>query len=117
MSDAASDILAVVAKVPRGKVTTYGAVAERAGWPGRARLVGRVLAGLPSGSRLPWHRVLASGGRIALPAGSDAHDEQARRLRREGVAVDRGRVDLRAHGWPASPADLDRLLWNVGGEN
>jgi methylated-DNA-protein-cysteine methyltransferase-like protein len=117
MSDAASAILAVVARVPRGKVTTYGAVAERAGWPGRARLVGRVLAGLPAGSRIPWHRVLASGGRIAFPAGSDAHEEQVLRLRREGVVAVRGRVDLRAHGWSAAPADLDRLLWDIGGEN
>jgi methylated-DNA-protein-cysteine methyltransferase-like protein len=117
MSDAASAILAVVERVPRGKVTTYGAVAERAGWPRRARLVGRVLAGLPVGSRIPWHRVVASGGRIAFPAGSDACEEQLRRLRREGIVTVRGRVDLRAHGWTATAADLDRLLWDVGGEN
>jgi methylated-DNA-protein-cysteine methyltransferase-like protein len=117
MNDAASAILAVVERVPRGKVTTYGVVAERAGWPRRARLVGRVLAGLPTGSRIPWHRVVASGGRIAFPAGSDAREEQLRRLRREGVVAVRGRIDLRAHGWTAPEADLDRLLWDVGGEN
>lgn len=117
MSDAASAILAIVERVPRGKVTTYGDVAERAGWPRRARLVGRVLAALPAGSRVPWHRVVASGGRIAFPDGSDARDEQLRRLRREGVVAVRGRIDLRVHGWTAPEADLDRLLWDLRGEN
>jgi methylated-DNA-protein-cysteine methyltransferase-like protein len=117
MKDAAEAILAVVAQVPRGKVTTYGAVAERAGWPRRARLVGRVLAALPAGSKLPWHRVVAAGGRIALPAGAPARDLQVRRLRREGVAAPNGRVDLHRHGWRSPAGDLDRWLWSVGDEN
>ncbi len=117
MTEAEEAILAVVARVPRGRVTTYGAVAARAGWPRHARQVGRVLAGLPSGSRIPWHRVVAAGGRIAFPAGSDAYESQVRRLRREGIDVARGRVDLRRHAWSAPATDLDRWLWRVGGEN
>lgn len=117
MTDAAAAILDVVARVPRSKVTTYGAVAARAGWPGRARLVGRVLATLPKDSRIPWHRVVAAGGRIALPEGSEARAEQVRRLEREGVDTARGRVDLRRHGWSGQTTDLDRLLWHVGDEN
>ena len=117
MSDADKAILAVVARIPRGKVTTYGAVAERAGWPGRARLVGRVLSGLPARSRVPWHRVVAAGGRIAFPEGSASRTEQVRRLGREGVEAARGRVDLRRHGWSAPTTDLDRWLWHVGDEN
>jgi methylated-DNA-protein-cysteine methyltransferase-like protein len=112
--EAAEAILAVVARIPRGKVTTYGAVAERAGQPRRARLVGRVLSGLPAKSRLPWHRVVAAGGRIAFPEGSEARERQIGRLRREGVVVVNGRADLRGHGW-SSPADsIDRWLWLVG---
>jgi methylated-DNA-protein-cysteine methyltransferase-like protein len=112
--EAAEAILAVVARIPRGKVTTYGAVAERAGQPRRARLVGRVLSGLPARSRLPWHRVVAAGGRIAFPEGSEARERQIGRLRREGVVVANGRADLRGHGW-SSPADsIDRWLWLVG---
>jgi methylated-DNA-protein-cysteine methyltransferase related protein len=111
---AAAAILAVVARIPRGRITTYGAVAERAGQPRRARLVGRVLSRLSGKSRLPWHRVVAAGGRIAFPEGSPARDLQVARLRREGVGVTNGRADLRVHGWHAPTDTLDRWLWQVG---
>jgi methylated-DNA-protein-cysteine methyltransferase-like protein len=117
MKDAAQAILAVVARVPRGKVTTYGVVAECAGWPRRARLVGRVLSGLPPGTRLPWHRVVAAGGRIAFPAGTVAFERQVERLRREGVGVSNGRIDLSRFGWRSPRGDLDEWLWRVGDEN
>jgi methylated-DNA-protein-cysteine methyltransferase-like protein len=117
MTDAAAAILAVVARVPRGKVATYGVVAGIAGWPRRARLVGRVLSGLPQGSRVPWHRIVAAGGRIAFAEGSDAHKRQRDRLRREGVDVSQSWIDLGRYGWPDAPGDLDRWLWRVGDEN
>ena len=117
MNDAATAILEVVGRIPRGKVTTYGAVAERAGWPRRARLVGRVLATLPKGSDVPWHRVVAAGGRIAFPEGAPSRDRQVRRLRREGVDASTGRVDMGRHGWHSPAGDLDRWLWHVGDEN
>jgi methylated-DNA-protein-cysteine methyltransferase-like protein len=116
MNDAERAILAVVADVPRGRVTTYGAVAERAGWPRRARLVGKVLSGLPEGSDVPWHRVVAAGGRIAFPPGSSSHLRQVERLAGEGVEVRMGRVDLASHGWRGGRGDLDRYLWG-GDEN
>jgi len=116
-NDAEDAVLAVVKRIPRGKVTTYGVVALRAGLPRRARLVGRVLAKLPAGSRVPWHRVVAAGGRIAFPDGSPAHGEQLRRLGREGVDAVGGRIDLRRHGWQSPSDSLDRWLWQVGDEN
>ena len=87
----AERILAAVRAIPRGEVAGYGEVARRAGLPGRARQVARVLAesGEPG---LPWHRVLRSDGRIAFPEGSRGWREQARRLRAEGVEVVAGRV-------------------------
>jgi methylated-DNA-protein-cysteine methyltransferase-like protein len=117
MTDATAAILAVVARVPRGRVATYGVIAEIAGWPRRARLVGRVLSGLPQGSRVPWHRIVAAGGRIAFPEGTDAHGRQRDRLRREGVDVSQRRIDLSRYGWPIAHSDLDALLWRVGDEN
>ena len=117
MNVPAAGILAVVERIPRGKVTTYGAVAARAGLPRRARLVGRVLSELPAGSKVPWHRVVAAGGRIAFPAGAPARQEQIERLGREGVEAAKGRVNLRRYGWQSPQEDLDRWLWQVGDEN
>jgi len=82
----------VVCAIPRGQVSTYGAVARAAGLPGRARQAGFALRVAPRHLHLPWHRVVAAGGRITFPANSHAHREQARRLRAEGVAVRNGRV-------------------------
>lgn len=104
---AADRILAAVRAIPRGQVAGYGEVARRAGLPGRARLVARILAGSQDGA-LPWHRVLRSDGRIAFPEGSRGWREQSRRLRAEGVMVERGRVrGLRA------AATLDEQVWGI----
>ena len=92
-------ILAVVDSIPRGRVASYGQVAREAGLPRHARLVGRVLASLPAGTKIPWHRVLNSAGRISLRPGPGA-SRQARRLTREGVKVAKsGRVNLRTSRW------------------
>jgi methylated-DNA-protein-cysteine methyltransferase-like protein len=86
----------VVCTIPRGQVSTYGAVARAAGFPGRARQAGFALRVAPAALRLPWHRVVAAGGRIAFPKASPQYEEQARRLRAEGVRVRQGRVEPRA---------------------
>jgi len=79
-------IYRAVKKVPRGKVTTYGAIARMAGLPRQARLVGYALSALHGGSTLPWHRVINAQGRLSLE--------------REGVRVDAaGRVSLKRFGW------------------
>ncbi|MGI8561122.1 MAG: MGMT family protein [Luteimonas sp.] len=101
-------ILAAIRAIPRGQVAGYGQVAQRAGVPGRARLVARLLSRNDDPS-LPWHRVLRSNGRIALAHGSDAWHEQVRRLRAEGVQVDEGRVAM-----PRRQRSLDAALWGPG---
>jgi methylated-DNA-protein-cysteine methyltransferase-like protein len=107
-TDARSRIVAAVRALPRGHVASYGQVAARAGLPGRARLVARVLAEAPTTLRLPWHRVLRSDGRIAFPPESRGHAEQVRRLRAEGVRVTGGRV---AAADFAGASSLDAALW------
>jgi methylated-DNA-protein-cysteine methyltransferase-like protein len=84
----------VIAQIPRGKVMTYGNVAQAAGLPGRARQVGYALRHAPDD--LPWFRVMGAGGRIVFPPGSRGYVEQKRRLTNEGVTVERGRVDRAA---------------------
>lgn len=113
MQDSHARVYAAIAAIPPGRVASYGAIAARAGLPGRARLVGRLLGEVPDGMELPWFRVLRSSGEIALPKGSRGFREQVRRLRAEGVEVRNGRVALSAFGLDAN---LDRALWGMLGE-
>lgn len=91
-SPALEAIWDVVARIPRGRVSTYGDVARAAGLPGRARLAGYALKHTPSGLELPWHRVVGAGGKIVFPPASREFGEQTRRLRAENVEVKKGRV-------------------------
>ena len=91
-SPALQAIWHVVCAIPRGQVSTYGAVARAAGFPGRARQTGFALRVAPDDMNLPWHRVVGAGGRIVFSKSSHEHKEQARRLRAEGVLIKNGRV-------------------------
>jgi len=92
-------VYALVATIPRGRVATYGQVAALLGVTRGARAVGWALRVLGPGRarRLPWHRVVGAGGRIALRAGAGP-TVQRQRLRKEGVRFRGGRVDLARHG-------------------
>jgi methylated-DNA-protein-cysteine methyltransferase-like protein len=94
--------------IPEGRVANYGQVAEIAGIPRGARVVTYALRNVPEGQTLPWHRVITASGRIAFPRGSRSYAEQRDRLKEEGVAVVRGKVDMRIYRWQP---DLDELLW------
>lgn len=87
-------IRALVAKIPRGYVTTYGALATAAGFPRAPRLAVRALQ---NAEGLPWHRVVALNGRIVLPG--DAGHEQRLRLEIEGVTFAGGKVRMDRHRW------------------
>lgn len=97
-----SAVYALLAQVPSGRVVTYGELASRAGLGRAARWVGRLMSQLPDATTLPWHRVVAAGGRLSMPAGSPAGHEQRARLRAEGVTVVNDRVDMRRHGWQST---------------
>jgi methylated-DNA-protein-cysteine methyltransferase related protein len=88
----------LIAEVPRGKVITYGQVAAAGGRPGAARLT---VWALQAGEGLPWHRVVAAGGRIALTG--VLAQEQRLRLALEGVTFRGGRVRMELHGWVPGP--------------
>ena len=84
-------MLAIIRKVPRGRVSTYGAVARAAGYDGAARQVAWALHGCSPD--IPWHRVVGANGRILL-RGHPAL-EQRLRLEQEGVVFAGGRVDMK----------------------
>jgi methylated-DNA-protein-cysteine methyltransferase-like protein len=105
-------LLAVVARIPRGRVATYGQVARLAGLPGHARLVGYALNALPDGSALPWHRVVNTKGEISLRSDGSGHDALQRvMLRREGIRFDpKGAIPLARFQWrPRKAVYLDEL--------
>ena len=88
----------IVRSIPRGRVMTYGQLAEILGEGYTPRTVGFVMHG--SDDKTPWHRVInaqgaCSTGRIALPS-----DKQQRMLVAEGVEFnERGRCDLQRYLW------------------
>ena len=96
--------------IPNGKVSSYGQIADLAGLPGRARLVGKSLAYVPENLAVPWHRILRSSGQIAFPNGSEQAQKQKDLLQDEGVVVLNNRVKLKIFGWQP---DLSEMLWKL----
>lgn len=98
--DSYARIYAVVRRIPRGRIATYGQVAELAGLWGHARQVGYALHALPSGTNVPWHRVLNAEGSCSLRTVPGAELTQRLRLEQEGIRFDvRGRVSLARVRW------------------
>ena len=94
-------IYAAVRRVPRGKVATYGQIAELAGLEGQARQVGYAMAAVPSSSAVPWHRIINAQGRVSMRStGTGSTIIQQQLLEREGVVFDGGgRVSLTRFRW------------------
>jgi methylated-DNA-protein-cysteine methyltransferase-like protein len=98
-SDETNSIIAVIKRIPRGKVASYGSVASLAGLRNGARQVVRVLHSSAKKESLPWYRLLRKDGSIALPPG-EGFELQRSLLEKEGVAVSaEGKVDLGRFGW------------------
>ncbi|MCG8413115.1 MAG: MGMT family protein [Pseudomonadales bacterium] len=89
----------VVHQIPRGKVASYGQVAKLAELPGYARYVGYVMKNLPAGTKLPWHRVVNSQGRISFPRNSSSYQRQKTLLEKEGVVFIKGKFSMKEFGW------------------
>jgi methylated-DNA-protein-cysteine methyltransferase-like protein len=93
-------IYAVVRRIPKGRVATYGQVADLAGLPGHARQVGYALHALSDGTTVPWHRVVNAKGEISVRSLPGAELIQRQLLAREGVLLNaRGRVPLARARW------------------
>lgn len=103
LDDKRALVVRCIRALPPGTVSSYGAIARAAGWPGAARQVVRVLQQVPG---LPWHRVLGSGGAIKL--GGENAAEQRFRLRMEGVTFRGARVDMRKHEFRFSKIKRNR---------
>jgi methylated-DNA-protein-cysteine methyltransferase-like protein len=101
LSDELKEIYAVVAAIPRGKVATYGEIAELAGRPSGHRIVARAMRTCPA--RLPWQRVVGrkDARRAKIAIGDPDHAALQRKLlKAEGVTFDdAGFIVMRTSGW------------------
>src|SRR5262245_58115068 len=105
-------VLAIVRRIPRGKVLTYGQVAILAGVPRAARMVGGILCQMGPGSRVPWQRVLnAQGGLSTYRVGFG--EKQKTLLKQEGLRFNRkGHVALKRYQWFPRERTLEKLgVW------
>jgi methylated-DNA-protein-cysteine methyltransferase-like protein len=95
-----SKLYELVKRIPKARVVTYGQLARAVRLPGGARAAGRAMAACPRGQAIPWHRVVAAGGRIVVrePFAS----LQRRLLESEGARLVHGRVPLAEHAWAPS---------------
>jgi methylated-DNA-protein-cysteine methyltransferase related protein len=107
-------VYALVRRVPRGRVVTYGQIAARLGYPRAARAVGQAMRDCPP--TLPWHRVVNARGGISLRGNVGSMLTQRILLEQEGVRVRRGRLALDRYRWtgrgrtrPVGLAALERL--------
>ena len=92
----------MVAKIPMGRVTTYGQIARMCGQC-TARMVGYALAALPDGTDLAWHRVVNAGGSISKRRSGFGDLLQRELLIEEGIPLDQDdRIDLTEYGWDGS---------------
>ena len=92
----------LVKRIPRGRVITYGDVARALRLPGGARTAGRALAACPSGKGIPWHRVVAAGGRLLIREPDATLQRQL--LRADGVTFLGARINLQQHAWKIATA-------------
>jgi methylated-DNA-protein-cysteine methyltransferase-like protein len=96
--------------IPSGKVACYGQIADLAGLPGRARLVGKALGCVPKdgwrGQLVPWYRVINSQGKISFPLGSENFDKQKKNLQDEQVVVIGSRIKLKEFQWQPNLVEL-----------
>ena len=92
-------IFTIVNEIPKGYIATYGQVANLAGLPGYARVVGQTLSKLPSDTQLPWHRVISATGKISVLEDSESFLEQKKRLLNEGITFTKTRINLKEYQW------------------
>jgi methylated-DNA-protein-cysteine methyltransferase-like protein len=102
--DKGARVVRCIRALPRGSVSSYGAIAKAAGWPGAARQVVGILRQVPG---LPWHRVVGSGGAIKL--GGENAGEQRFRLQMEGVTFRGARVDMKRHEFQFAKAKQSKV--------
>jgi methylated-DNA-protein-cysteine methyltransferase-like protein len=100
MTEFSAKVIAILKKVPRGKVATYAQIAALSGRPNAIRGVVWILNSSSKAHKLPWQRILNSKGKIAFEVGSRSFLRQKSLLQKEGIVVDSsGKLDLKKYQW------------------
>jgi len=99
MTEFSKEVIAVIKRIPKGKVMTYGQIATWAGNPWGARQVVRILNSMSQTYQLPWHRVVNARGEIGLK--DQGGSIQKERLLAEGVVFDGEKIDLLVYRYEA----------------
>jgi methylated-DNA-protein-cysteine methyltransferase related protein len=97
----------LVKQIPRGRVTTYGALAKALRLRGGARTAGRAMAATPSGKGIPWHRVVADYGKLIIP--EPYGSLQRKLMQSEGIELVEFRVDLKRYLWTPGKSAKPKL--------
>jgi len=93
------EVINVIQSIPYGKVTSYGAIADRAGNPRGARAVVYILRSRAKADNLPWYRVVGKTGQIRIQS-PEGFLTQKSLLEKEGVVVsEKGSIDMKVFGW------------------
>jgi methylated-DNA-protein-cysteine methyltransferase related protein len=98
----------LVKQIPRGRVTTYGALAKALRLRGGARTAGRAMAATPSGKGIPWHRVVGDHGKLLIP--EPYGSLQRKLIQSEGIELVEFRVDLKRYLWTPPPLAKPKLI-------
>jgi methylated-DNA-protein-cysteine methyltransferase related protein len=98
----------LVKQIPRGRVTTYGALAKALRLRGGARTAGRAMAATPSGKGIPWHRVVGDHGKLLVP--EPYSSLQRKLLQSEGIPLVEFRVDLKVYLWSPGASQKARVI-------
>ena len=106
----ASQVFAVVARIPRGRVTTYGRIAAAVGRPRAARIIGGILHRAPAEANLPFHRVVNREGTLAPAHVFGGANNQRRMLEDEGIIfTEDGKIDMKRCMWDGESTPISAI--------
>lgn len=106
-ADFLAKVYAAVEGIPAGRVTTYGKIAELAGYPNASREVGIAMGRAPTGRGLPCHRVVNKNGTLAPSYAFGSQENQRRLLMAEGITfLPDGLIHVEKHMWPDDPQGM-----------
>ena len=100
MSTHYEQIYKAVKRIPRGRVATYGQIADLVGLPRQPRMVGYALSALPESRSIPWHRVINAKGEVSARSEPGFDRVQRALLEAEGIEFDtKNRISLARYRW------------------